>query len=346
MIDRPVSQFMDRDVLIGDASTKLHEVVAEMESAEVSAYVVCENRIPIGIITEHDTISLLHRSLNEDTTRSLGDACAADVMTRPVESLRESATMGQLMDLLRESGFRRVPIVDRESRIVGIVDLGHLQAATNNALERRGRELEVEVMKRTAELQLANQELEKLSQSDGLTGLLNRRALATRLDELYGMSVRYGARFSIALVDIDHFKNFNDTLGHVAGDQTIKAIARILVDAVRTVDLVFRYGGEEFLIALPETDATGAAHVAERIRQQAEAAAIAHPDSTTSDVVTLSIGHTTLEPSDLDRFESWTSVVENADAALYRAKQSGRNCVVGADSLDSKPDPTRARDRV
>jgi diguanylate cyclase (GGDEF)-like protein len=122
--------------------------------------------------------------------------------------------------------------------------------------------------------------LEDLSIRDGLTGLLNRRAMSYELDELHTLSKRYGNAYAVILVDIDHFKNYNDTLGHVQGDEAIRAISKLLVTAVRTSDNVYRYGGEEFLIAIPETGFETVAVVAERIRASVENAAIHHPEST------------------------------------------------------------------
>ncbi len=106
-------------------------------------------------------------------------------------------------------------------------------------------------MARTAELQAANAKLEALSLSDGLTGLLNRRAMAAKLEELHDLSRRYGNAYSVILLDIDHFKQYNDTLGHLAGDEAIRRIAKRLRSAIRGSDHAYRYGGEEFLVAMP-----------------------------------------------------------------------------------------------
>ena len=136
--------------------------------------------------------------------------------------------------------------------------------------------------------------------------------MSEKLSELHSLSRRYGSPYSVILLDIDHFKNFNDSLGHVQGDQALRELSRLLEASVRTLDFVYRYGGEEFLIVMPETDQ-------ESVR----------PESSTGPSVTVSVGHVSVTRHNIDRFAEWTDVVETADKALYRAKQSGRNRVEG-----------------
>lgn len=326
MIDDKISQYMNRDVLQGEPDTPIAEVVALMNSRAQSYFVVCEDGAPIGVITERDAVAVLDRSLSGER---FAEVRAADVMTSPIHTLPESASMTQVMWITNERRFRRVPITDEKNALSGIVNLTELQAAMNIALERRGRDLEVAVMARTAELRAANAKLEELSIRDGLTGLFNRRAMAEKLDELHGCSRRYGSPYSVILLDIDHFKNFNDSLGHVQGDQALRDLSRLLEASVRTLDFVYRYGGEEFLIVMPETDHESVRPVAERIRERVEASALPHPQSSTGPFVTVSVGHASVTRHNIDRFAEWTDVVESADKALYRAKQSGRNRVEG-----------------
>lgn len=326
MIDDRISQFMNRDVLAGEPDTPLAEVVSLMYSQVQSYFIVCEDRTPIGLITERDAVEVLLRSLSGEC---YDDVRANDVMTSPVHTLNENASMGEVMWIMNERKFRRVPITDEKNELCGIVSLMELQAATNAALERRGRDLEVSVMARTAELQAANAKLEELSIRDGLTGLLNRRAMSQKLDELHGRAQRYGNPYSLILLDIDHFKNYNDALGHVQGDQALREIAQLLGESVRSLDSVYRYGGEEFLVLMPETDHESVQHVANRLRESVEARALPHPESSTGPFLTVSVGHTSVTRHNLERYAEWNDVVENADKALYRAKQSGRNRVEG-----------------
>lgn len=174
-------------------------------------------------------------------------------------------------------------------------------------------------------LRAANQQLQRLAELDGLTGVANRRAFAEKLAHEWRRASRSGGELSIVLLDVDYFKAFNDTRGHLAGDQCLKLVASLLRDVVhRAGDLVARYGGEEFAILLPDTDGKGALSLAERIRSVVAGKAIAHPGSTVAPYVTVSVGVACGRPRAGQPCES---LVEAADRALYRAKANGRNRV-------------------
>ncbi len=327
MIDQPISEFMSRKVLYGDEETPLREIVSRMRIAEQSAFIVCDDaRVPIGVITERDAVGLLEGAL---AGHFFEHTRACDIMASPVTTLPESACMSEVIRIMMKRAFRRIPIVDDKCQLTGIVNLTELQEAMNTALERRGRDLEVAVMARTAELQAANEKLERLSQHDGLTGLLNRRAMSTRLAELHSLCERHGNPYSVILMDIDHFKLLNDSQGHLQGDAILEAVASTLKCSVRVADSVFRYGGEEFLVTLPETGPNDAELVAQRIRARIEALELPHPQSPTAGCVTLSLGTAFVDAETISELGRWEDLVERADQALYRAKQSGRNCVVG-----------------
>jgi len=157
---------------------------------------------------------------------------------------------------------------------------------------------------------------------DFLTEVANRQALLTRLDEEIERATRYGHQLSIAMIDIDHFKRLNDTYGHLAGDQVLHQIAQTIQRSVRRVDIVGRYGGEEFLIILPETDIDAAASIAEKVRRLVGSDKIRLDDGTTVGV-TLSSG----VAGGLGAYVHLDSLVRDADAALYSAKALGRDQV-------------------
>lgn len=322
MFDQPIAPFMNRNVLSGEPEALLSEVVHRMAQAMQSAFVVCEEGVPVGLITERDILHVLSQvfeGIDHSRVR------ARDIMTSPIHTLIESAPMGDVVRILRERGFRRVPIVDDKNQLAGILNLTELQNATNAALERRGRDLEEAVLARTTELQAANARLEELSRQDSLTGLLNRRAMAERIEELHAIARRHGNPYSVILLDIDHFKLYNDTQGHPAGDGVIRRIGNCFRDAIRASDSLYRYGGEEFLILLPETDVNGAALVTERIRGTVASRSIPHPASPTARHVTVSLGFTDVTTRETAHQLAWQDVVQRADHALYRSKQSGRN---------------------
>jgi diguanylate cyclase (GGDEF)-like protein len=174
-----------------------------------------------------------------------------------------------------------------------------------------------------AKLEELNNELSAISLRDSLTGLGNRMALDEDLVQLEARVMRYGHRYCIALLDVDHFKSYNDTYGHQAGDEALRAVAEQFKEQARKGDAVYRYGGEEFLCIFPEQSLATAAVAVQRIRSGLERLAIPHADNHLG-VLTLSAGLAVL---DAGRTRSVGEVLKEADEALYRAKQLGRNRV-------------------
>ncbi|HWJ94538.1 MAG TPA: diguanylate cyclase, partial [Telluria sp.] len=166
--------------------------------------------------------------------------------------------------------------------------------------------------------------LRALSLTDGLTGVANRRAFDDRLDAEWRRCARIRMPVALVLVDIDHFKLFNDHYGHQAGDAClVQAGAAMRRAAGRPQDLVARYGGEEFAILLPQVNEQGAERVAEKLLQELAAMAVPHEASPTSSLLTVSMGIATLVP---DEDSAPADLVQAADAQLYEAKAAGRNC--------------------
>jgi diguanylate cyclase (GGDEF)-like protein/PAS domain S-box-containing protein len=171
--------------------------------------------------------------------------------------------------------------------------------------------------------------LRRLSTTDGLTGLFNRRHLDETLTTELERALRYNAPLSIMMFDVDHFKRFNDEHGHDQGDRVLQAIAQSLQEHVRKVDVPCRYGGEEFLAILPGTNQAGAIIVSERLRHAIEQMEVDGLN------VTISIGVASVPELDV---RSSATLVEAADSALYRAKRAGRNQVIAAHKGDPKPE--------
>jgi diguanylate cyclase (GGDEF)-like protein len=188
-----------------------------------------------------------------------------------------------------------------------------------HALKVRQRELEKLVEERTAQLRTANQELLRLSTTDDLTGIANHRQFAEFLDQEWRRAYRGQFAVSLLMLDVDHFKKYNDTHGHPAGDECLRRVAQVLGESAnRPTDLGARYGGEEFVIVLSDTPLAGALQMAERVREAVEA--LDNPK------VTVSVGVATMLPGESN---DPAQLIAAADACLYRAKQGGRNRVVG-----------------
>ncbi len=172
-------------------------------------------------------------------------------------------------------------------------------------------------------LEESNRQLTELSNKDGLTGIANRRLFDSTLEYEYKRMKHTRNKLSVILLDIDHFKEYNDYYGHVMGDDCLRKIGGALEKCVsRSVDLVARYGGEEFACILPDTDINGAVAVAEKIRKGIRQLKIEHKKSSVSEFLTVSFGVITVQYSpEISPVE----IVDMADELLYKAKSSGRD---------------------
>lgn len=182
-----------------------------------------------------------------------------------------------------------------------------------------------------SELERLNRELFITSRRDPLTLLGNRLRLREDLEALSAQAERYGHSYCAVLFDIDYFKPYNDTYGHLAGDEVLKKVAAVAEKTVRKGDTVYRYGGEEFLAILPEQPIESAAQVAERLRRGVEALAVPHAARKPPQMVTVSLGLAVLNPGEKKSVETF---LREADEALYRAKEAGRNSVAIYESPD------------
>ncbi|MCC6772157.1 MAG: GGDEF domain-containing protein [Gemmatimonadaceae bacterium] len=201
-----------------------------------------------------------------------------------------------------------------------------LQASSRDITERRDYERQLEDTRRKLQanhesLVEANARLAALASHDGLTGLKNRRAFEERLFEELSRIRRTQQPVALLLIDIDHFKAFNDAFGHPRGDEILRAVARVLARSIRDTDVAVRYGGEEFAVILPNTDTAGAHMMGERLREAIESA------PWTERAITVSVGAATATSPNVPMDD----LLDRADRALYRSKQFGRNRVTLAD---------------
>jgi two-component system cell cycle response regulator len=216
-----------------------------------------------------------------------------------------------------------VPLLSH-GNLIGLLLLGPKQAG-----DRYGAE-EMELLNLLAHhvaIVFENARLFESATRDSLTGLLRREAILEKLEAELQRAVRYGRPLAIGLADLDHFKSVNDRFGHLMGDAMLNWVSRIVQSGLRSTDHVGRYGGEEFLLLLPETDLAGAIAVAEKARALVERERFVDEDGKVI-AVTLSIGLASLDDLALPRERTTAKeLIAAADRSLYRAKEEGRNQV-------------------
>ncbi|MBI5197872.1 MAG: diguanylate cyclase [Nitrospirae bacterium] len=262
-----------------------------------------ENRWSIGIITLEDHIYGSLSSRNYILLVSLGSLLLLAIagllgrwISRPIKQLTRAS-----LEMRHGHLSQRVTISQQD-------EIGQLAGAFNEM---------------ASAIQLSYEEIQRLAITDGLTGLHNHREFQKRLDEEISRSRRYQRTASLIMMDLDHFKRFNDTYGHPAGDAVLRTVGTAILQTIRTSDFAARYGGEEMAVILPETEAVEAKILAERIREKVRRLPIPIPGNDSA-FITMSIGIATF-PEDAGDVER---LIETADQALYFAKERGRNQTV------------------
>jgi diguanylate cyclase (GGDEF)-like protein len=189
------------------------------------------------------------------------------------------------------------------------------------------------------EIERKNVELERLANHDFLTGCLNRRAFSERAVTMFERSRNERKPMALLMLDIDHFKSVNDRFGHPVGDRVIRGLGTLLLSTSRARDLVGRFGGEEFVVALPDTGYDAAYNIAERIRLAVEEEVSNSMSDVPGCLVTVSVGFATISPA----YPNIEFMLNKADEALYVAKQSGRNRVKFADPIKQEKPPSKIK---
>ncbi|MCX6052410.1 MAG: diguanylate cyclase [Campylobacterales bacterium] len=289
---------------------KISDLICDMVSAAYDNVIVVEDLKPIGILTTKDMMRLIKEEVDLNVAVGIH-------MSKPVDSIHKSSSIKDALDFLRSKHYKRVVIVDDNKKLAGIISQKELISLTYSKWAVLMKEYQEELSEINIMLEGKNKEYETIASTDSLTGLYNRYKLSELyISSSFTMKQRHN-EMSLIILDIDYFKKVNDTYGHNAGDKVLVQVAHALLKILRNIDVVCRWGGEEFVALLPTASMENAITLAEKIRVYIEELEI--------DVV----GHISASfgVAKVVENEELQSVIARADKALYLAKESGRNCV-------------------
>lgn len=336
-----VSQWMVKDVKTALPSNTVLEACSIMKAHGIGCVIVVDNNKPVGMFTERDLVTRVGAE-GKDVSKTL----LRDVMTSELITVPTTANCEQVYSLMRARQIRHLPIVENET-LMGIISIRDLVRFHMQSVEKTIVDLSSELSfirgildqsgeERVKTLYFETKKLETLVVKDSLTGLYNYRYFEEVIAAEASRAKKYNYPLSLLFLDIDNFKQYNDTNGHDEGNMLLKQLSDLLRKTSRTTrllnplqeaksnDIVARYGGEEFVIILPETKKDGAYVKANRIWADVRAFPFPHAEKQPGGHVTVSIGVAEL-PLDGD---TWEDLLRKADEALYKAKYAGKDRVV------------------
>ncbi|GAA6151811.1 GGDEF domain-containing protein [Pseudoteredinibacter isoporae] len=305
--DSSVQSHMTMGFITVEPDASLSEILQTITEAVAPCLIVIEDDKPVGIITESDLVAVLATS--QLGGKGIADMQAKEVMTSSPVTVDYSSPLKEAFVISQSHNLRDLPVVDPDGYLMGLISQNDILDAHFNMLD----------------------ELQTLSMEDSLLGIGNRRAMEMDLQYTHNNALRYQRYYSIVLLDVDYFKKYNDHYGHQEGDRVLRLVSDTVQGSLRSSDRLYRYGGEELLVLLPETYPLVAAKVVERVLKNLEEKAEPHCESDYG-VLTASAGIGSYEPG---CGQEWKALLELADAQLYASKQRGRNCVSWQGDKDS-----------
>lgn len=294
---------MERDIITAGQTASVMTLVALLEEHRIGAVIILDKKSfgPVGVVTERDIVYALKRYKGATLKKR-----AEDIMSSPLLALRPEESIETALEMMLTKRIRRVPVVE-DQVLVGIVTYKDITAALG---------------KSNALLEIQNELLKEKANRDPLTGLYNKGHIMEQLDYHLALARRSGDPMALMFIDIDFFKNVNDTYGHLCGDEILRQLAEILRSRSRAVNIVGRYGGEEFVIIGPISNYKSTKYMADRLRSIVERETFVFEGLEIK--LTISIGVCLWNSC----FRTKEEMIKVADEALYRAKAEGRNRVV------------------
>ena len=301
---------MNKNIRRVDKEHLINEVLSSMVEYVYDSVIIVEDNVPIGILTTKDVMRILRKSSDLSLP-------VKEYMSAPVQTIHEDSSIKDAINFMNKKHFKRIVIVDDDNKLLGLVLQRELIALTYSRWAILMKEHQQELNEINMMLEKKNQKYEKMASTDALTGLYNRYKFTELfVSEYKTMTQRHNA-MSLMLIDLDFFKSINDTFGHNVGDSVLIQVSNMLLRHLRNVDIIGRWGGEEFIVLLPTATLDNAETLAHKLRE-----AIAEYEMEKDVYVTASFGITQIKEGD-----TLDLAVKRADDALYEAKRSGRNCV-------------------
>jgi diguanylate cyclase (GGDEF)-like protein len=289
---------------------KITHLISDMVDTAYDNVIVVDKLKPIGILTTKDVMKLIKAKVDLNVAVEIH-------MSKPVESIHKNASIKEALNFVKSKHYKRVVVVDDDENVAGIISQKELISLTYSKWVMLMKEYQEELNEINSLLLNQNREYEAIASADALTGLYNRRKFsALYLSSFLAFKQRHN-EMSLIMLDIDNFKKVNDTYGHNVGDKVLVQVSHVLLKTLRNIDIVCRWGGEEFVALLPTASLENASILAEKIRvhiQELEIDLVGH--------ISASFG-----VAQVREHEEMQEVIERADKALYLAKESGRNCV-------------------
>lgn len=298
------------------------DVLKDMVQLVYDNIIIVDEKIrPIGILTSKNIINLVKR--HKDLSLPI-----QHYMVSPVESVKQSATIKEALTYIKTKHYKRAVIVNDEGVFIGVISQSELISLTYSNWVALMHQHEEELSELNTILKKETKKYERLASTDTLTCLYNRYKFSELFLFEHQVMLQRNNKMALLMLDIDFFKHVNDTYGHDVGDKVLVAISSSILQTLRNIDIVGRWGGEEFVMLLPTANLTIATQIANNIRTTIEKKKI-----DVTEGVTVSLGVTQIQKDD-----TLQRALKRADNALYIAKESGRNCVKVADKQDKKED--------
>jgi diguanylate cyclase (GGDEF)-like protein len=286
------------------------ELLDSIVSGSFDNVIIVEKKKPIGILTTKDIMELIKN-------RSDLSLSVSHYMSSPVDSIEKTATIKEALNFVKSKNYKRVVVVNSDGELAGIVAQKELISLTYSRWAVLMKEYQSELSEINHMLENKNREYEVMASTDSLTGLYNRHKFSELYISSYTSMIQRDAKMSLIMVDIDFFKKVNDTYGHNIGDKVLIQVAHSLIRTLRHIDIVCRWGGEEFVILLPTATLENAEFLANKLKDNMH-----HLDIDKLDAISASFGVAEVREGD-----EMQDVIGRADKALYLAKEFGRDCV-------------------